>query len=189
MRAAGRRSGPTQVEDIQGKAGRIHIRDAKRGKDRYVPLGQGMYLELRSWWKQHRNPVWIFPSLGSGSNESFKPRSEVLKNAATPMSVSSVQRAFQLARAESGVHKEAVVHTLRHSYATHLLEEGVSLRLISQYLGHTSLDTTVIYTHLTATSEEKALQVLEKRLLSRICGWILVRVIDQGYDRGPLPLL
>jgi len=78
------------------------------------------------------------------------------------MSVSSVQRAFQLARAESGVHKEAVVHTLRHSYATHLLEEGVSLRLISQYLGHTSLDTTVIYTHLTATSEEKALQVLEK---------------------------
>jgi site-specific recombinase XerD len=86
----------------------------------------------------------------------------VLQQASAPMSVSAVQRAFQLARAESGVHPEAVVHTLRHCYATHLLEEGVSLRLISQYLGHHSLDTTVIYTHLTAASEEKAQQALEK---------------------------
>lgn len=151
-----------RVEDIQGKAGRLHIRDAKGGKDRYVPLSQAMYLELRGWWKMHRNPVWLFPSLGLGANERLKLRSEVLKKATGPMSVSTVQRAVQLARAESGVHPETVVHTLRHSYATHLLEEGVSLRLISQYLGHASLDTTVIYTHLTATSEEKARQALEK---------------------------
>jgi site-specific recombinase XerD len=151
-----------RIADIHGKVGRLHIRDAKGGKDRYVPLGEAMYLELRQWWKAHRNPNWLFPSLGLGWAERLRPQSEVLHTATGPMSVSSVQRAFQLARVESGVHPEAVVHTLRHSYATHLLEEGVSLRLISQYLGHASLDTTVIYTHLTATSEEKARQALER---------------------------
>ena len=151
-----------RVEDIKGKDGRLHIRNGKGGKDRYVPLSQPMYLELRQWWKQHRNPVWIFPSLGLGWNERLLPLSEVLKKASIPMSVSAVQRAFQLARVESRIHPEAVVHTLRHSYATHLLEEGVSLRFISQYLGHASLDTTVIYTHLTVTSEDKARQALEK---------------------------
>jgi site-specific recombinase XerD len=151
-----------RVENIDGKAGRIHVRDAKGGKDRYVPLSSPMCLELRQWWKEHRNPVWLFPSIGLGSNLRLKPQSEVLKTATSPMSVSSVQRVFQFARVESAIHPEAVVHTLRHSYATHLLEEGVSLRLISQYLGHASLDTTVIYTHLTAVSEEKARQALER---------------------------
>ncbi len=64
------------------------------------------------------------------------------------LSVSAVQNTFRLARAASGLPAEATVHTLRHCYATHLLEEGVSLRLISQYLGHASLETTLIYTHL-----------------------------------------
>ena len=71
------------------------------------------------------------------------------------MSVSSVQMAYRLARAASGVNDASTTHSLRHSYATHLLEEGVSLRQISQYLGHESLDTTVIYTHLTALSEAR----------------------------------
>ena len=75
--------------------------------------------------------------------------------------------AFRLARAQSGINSAATVHTLRHSYATHLLEEGVSLRQISLYLGHESLDTTVIYTHLTAISEARtraALAVLHQAL-------------------------
>jgi site-specific recombinase XerD len=76
-----------------------------------------------------------------------------MRRATAPMSVSSVQLAFRLARAATGLQPTATVHTLRHSYATHLLEEGVSVRLISQYLGHESLETTVIYTHLTAVSE------------------------------------
>ena len=70
-----------------------------------------------------------------------------------PMSVASVQEVFRLARLASGIHPDATTHTLRHSYATHLLEQGVSLRQISSYLGHESLDTTAIYTHLTAISE------------------------------------
>jgi site-specific recombinase XerD len=71
------------------------------------------------------------------------------------MSTASVQEVFRLARVASGIQREATPHTLRHSYATHLLEEGVSLRQISSYLGHASLDTTAIYTHLTAVSEAR----------------------------------
>jgi site-specific recombinase XerD len=69
--------------------------------------------------------------------------------------VSAVQNTFRLARATAGLPTAATVHTLRHCYATHLLEEGVSLRLISQYLGHASLETTLIYTHLTPLNEAK----------------------------------
>lgn len=75
--------------------------------------------------------------------------------AATPLSVSAVQNTFRLARAQHGLPAEATVRTLRHCYATHLLEEGVSLRLISQYLGHASLETTLIYMHLTPLNEAR----------------------------------
>ena len=78
-----------------------------------------------------------------------------MARATAPMSVSAVQMAYRLARAASGVNSASTTHSLRHSYATHLLEEGVSLRQISQYLGHESLDTTVIYTPLTALSEAR----------------------------------
>jgi site-specific recombinase XerD len=78
------------------------------------------------------------------------------------MSMASVQEAFRLALPRSGVRVEATPHTLRHSYATHLLEEGVSLRQISSYLGHESLDTTAIYTHLTAASEARTQAALHK---------------------------
>ena len=69
------------------------------------------------------------------------------------MDESSVQKAFRAALRESGVHKHATVHTLRHSYATHLLESGLNLRIIQCYLGHSSPTTTAIYTHLTSVSE------------------------------------
>jgi site-specific recombinase XerD len=72
------------------------------------------------------------------------------------MDESGVQRAFKAALHESGVQKEASVHTLRHSYATHLLEAGVNLRLIQAYLGHSSFQTTTRYTHLTREVEAMA---------------------------------
>jgi len=77
------------------------------------------------------------------------------------MSVSSVQHTMRLACAQAGLPRGVSTHTLRHSYATHLLEEGVSLRQIASYLGHSSLDTTAIYTHLTAISEDRALKAIE----------------------------
>jgi site-specific recombinase XerD len=77
------------------------------------------------------------------------------------MSVGSVQEVFVKARQESGIHPKATVHTLRHCYATHLLEAGVNIRQLCQYLGHKSLDTTLIYTHLTELSEARTQATLQ----------------------------
>lgn len=151
-----------KVTDIDAAQLRLRIVQGKGGKDRCVPLTARMIEELRAFWKTHRNPVWLFPAPGRPWRERSEDRNAVLHRATTPMSVSAVQNAFRLARAQAGIHPQACVHTLRHCYATHLLEEGVSLRLISQYLGHASLDVTVIYTHLTATNEGQARAALER---------------------------
>jgi site-specific recombinase XerD len=153
-----------KVTDIDAAQLRLHIRLGKGGKDRCVPITARVIDELRAFWKTHRNPVWLFPAPGRPWR-SLRTATSLrchLQNATTHMSVSAVQNAFRLARAQSGIHPQASVHTLRHCYATHLLEEGVSLRLISQYLGHASLDVTVIYTHLTATNEGQARAALER---------------------------
>lgn len=151
-----------KVTDLDAAQLRLHIRQGKGGKDRAVPITPRLIEELRAFWKTHRNPVWLFPAPGRPWRERREDRNRVLGRATTCMSVSAVQNAFRLARAESGIHPQACVHTLRHCYATHLLEEGVSLRLISQYLGHASLDVTVIYTHLTATNEGQARAALDR---------------------------
>ncbi len=78
------------------------------------------------------------------------------------MDESGVQRAFRAAVQESGIIKPASVHTLRHSYATHLLEAGVNLRVIPAYLGHSSPNTTAIYTHLTQTCETQAIETINQ---------------------------
>jgi integrase/recombinase XerD len=158
-----------EVAHIRGRENppRLHIRNGKGGKDRFVPIAAPMVEELRQWWRTHRNPKFLFPSPGRGWADRTESLSQSLGKSTAPMSVSSVQMAYRLARAASAVNSASTTHSLRHSYATHLLEEGVSLRQISQYLGHESLDTTVIYTHLTALSEAKtqaALKVLYQPL-------------------------
>lgn len=135
------------VADIDRARGVIHVRQAKGAKDRYVPLPPSVMPLLEACWLSHRNPVWLFPSVGRGGTGGRKARAHV--------PLSTVQWAFHQALAASGVTKRASVHTLRHSYATHLLEGGVGLRLIQSWLGHSSPSVTAVYTHLTeqATSE------------------------------------
>lgn len=153
-----------ELKDIHGRENppRLHVKNGKGGKDRYVPLASAMVEQLRVWWKTHQNPKLLFPSPGRGWADRTLTLSQAMHRSQGPMSESCVQAAYRMARAASGVNPASTTHTLRHSYATHLLEEGVSLRQISAYLGHNTLDTTVIYTHLTAISEARTQAALSK---------------------------
>ncbi len=138
-----------QVADIDGDRLLIHVRQGKGAKDRCVPLPTATLTLLRQQWQNHRHPQWLFPS-------------RLHPQATQPIHASGVQRAFKTALAESGIQKKATVHTLRHSYATHLLEAGVNLRVIQSYLGHRSPKTTAIYTHLTRDTQSRAVAVIDQ---------------------------
>jgi integrase/recombinase XerD len=142
-----------QVSDMDSARKLIHVHRGKGGKDRYVPLPDSTLELLRQYWKTHANPVWIFPASGRGG--IHRPTAE------KPMPIGNVQDALGAALRASGIRKKASVHTLRHSYATHLLEAGVNLRLIQEYLGHNSAETTALYTHLTSKAQEMATQVID----------------------------
>src|SRR5450755_366217 len=149
------------LKDTHSDHPRLHVRCGKGGKDRFVPLSVTMVKQLREDWRTHRHPQWLFPGRGINWRERGLTVTQAAARAITHLSVSAVQTTFRLARATAGLPLEATPHTLRHSYATHLLEEGVSLRLISQYLGHASLETTLIYLHLTPLGEAKTRAALD----------------------------
>lgn len=143
-----------RVTDIDSSRMLIHVRHGKGAKDRYVPLPQSTLGVLRRHWSTHRNPQLIFPAPGRGGIH--------MAEATESMPKSSVQITFKEALKASGVNKLATVHTLRHSWATHLLEAGVHLRLIQEYLGHDSPTTTAIYTHLTVRAENLATEAINQ---------------------------
>jgi len=142
-----------QVPQIDSARMQLHIQGGKGNKDRYVPLPPRALTLLRAYWLTHRNPVWVFPARSRIGGD--------LQTATAPFDARGVQRAFQLALQEVGLSKPATVHTLRHSWATHLLEAGVNLRLIQVWLGHSSPSTTAIYTHLTRKAEVLASDALD----------------------------
>jgi len=144
-----------QVSQIDSARMILHVRLGKGAKDRCVPLPQRTLDLLRQHWVNHRNPVWLFPARGPRGNG-------LLATAKAPMDVSGVQRALRAALKESGIQKHATVHTLRHSWATHLLEAGVNLRIIQSYLGHRSPTTTALYTHLTHKAEMLATEAVNR---------------------------
>lgn len=121
-----------QVGDIDSKRMVIRVRQGKGGKDRYVMLSQRLLRLLREYWKQTRSRLWLFPG---GRQDK-------------PATFTSVQRACRQAAIESGLNKSVTVRSLRHSFATHLLEAGTDVRTIQMLLGHRSLQTTARYTHV-----------------------------------------
>jgi site-specific recombinase XerD len=128
------------TRDIDSARMVLHIRQGKGGRDRYVPLATRTLTLLRDYWRTtgrgrgtRTQATWLFPNRATTG----------------PLGETTVQRAMHAAVRASGVGKDASVHTLRHSYATHLLEHGVSLRVIQDLLGHQSPQTTAIYTHIT----------------------------------------
>ena len=143
-----------QVGDVDAQRGLVHVHRGKGAKDRYIPLPSSTLDWLRRYWSRHRHPRLLFPA--DGRNHTG------ISTATTPMSPTAVQGAMKKITQQIDFGKKVSIHTLRHSYATHLLEAGVSLRVIQQYLGHSSLQTTMVYLHLTETAQVDTRKVIEK---------------------------
>ena len=144
-----------RVADIDSQRMFVRVR-GKGNKHRDVPLPQPTLALLRQFWLTHRSPTWVFPTA-----TRHGMRYSVEHNAG-PVTRSALQLAFRRALQHSGVRKAAHVHTLRHSYATHLLEANVNLRIIQHNLGHDSPKTTAVYTHLTTAVRDSVIEPLNR---------------------------
>jgi integrase/recombinase XerD len=122
-----------KVSDLDSKRMTIRVEAGKGSKDRYTLLGHHTLALLRGYWNAYRPEEWLFPGAKPGE----------------PISPASVRTVFKRALQKSGIGKKATVHTLRHSFATHLLESGTDLFYIQRLLGHTTAKTTAIYLHIT----------------------------------------
>jgi len=138
-----------QVGDIDAGRNQVHIRRGKGHKDRLVPLPDLTYQGLRALWSKHRHPYLIFPNA--------KGSLETIQKATTHMDRGGTQKAMKMVVTECGIKKKVHIHSLRHSFATHLLERGLSLRHIQAILGHASPTTTARYAHLTDVTEKDSL--------------------------------
>jgi len=146
-----------EIGDIDGQRGMLHVHRGKGARDRVLPLPVQTLLLLRQYWKTHRHPRLLFPATGQNHQQA--------STASSPMSRASVQGAFLKARLRAGISKRGIsLHSLRHSYATHLLEAGVPLPTIQRYLGHSSLETTTVYLHLTAEGQQQAVAHINRLL-------------------------
>ena len=139
-----------QVADVDGERKFLRVR-GKGNKVRQVPLSEPTLDLLLAFWKVHRSRPWLFPA-------RLQPRS---RHEQGHVDINNLRQAFQAALRESGIKKSATVHWLRHSYATHLLEARVQLRLIQEVLGHRNPSTTAIYTHLTAEVRQQIVEPLQ----------------------------
>jgi integrase/recombinase XerD len=124
-----------QVTDIDSVRMVVNVRQGKGAKDRQVPLSARLLRELRQWWYGHRTKPWLFPGMTADSRQR-------------PMNTTSVQRMVKQVMRRAKLKKAASMHTLRHSYATHLLEAGVDVVTLQKLLGHNALSTTARYLHL-----------------------------------------
>jgi integrase/recombinase XerD len=137
---------------IDGQRLVVWVRDGKGAKDRGVPLPRPLLARLRQYWKTERP-------------RSSTPYLFVPQDGLAPLHETTLQKTFTAARTDARIDKHATIHTLRHSYATHLLEAGVSLRTIQQVLGHKSLRTTELYMHVTQPGAERLQETLDRLMV------------------------
>ena len=138
-----------RTDHIDSPRRTVWIRDGKGGKDRGIPLPSSLLGRLRSYWRHHRP-------------RSDLPYLFLKRNLSGPMGPSTLQRTFHRARKEAGIHKAATVHSLRHSYATHLLEAGVPIVSVQAFLGHRTLQATSRYLHVTRPAPENLQHTVER---------------------------
>ena len=134
-----------RIRDVDSKRMVIHIKKAKGDKDRVVPLSESTLDILRTYYLEYKPEEYLFNGDG-----------------AVQYSRSSLQSVFRQAISRSGIKKKCTLHTLRHSFATHLLEAGVNLRYIQELLGHNSPKTTMIYTHVSSEASRKIESPIER---------------------------
>ena len=152
-----------RLADIHGPRMQIHITNGKGRKERLVPISPRLLHELREYWEADRPSHYLFP----GKTEDV------------PLSSATVQKACKLAAATAGIHKPVTPHTLRHSYATGLLEAGVDLLTISRLLGHSSFITTMVYLHVRRPHLDSTPSPLD---------WLPVRQCPRWLDSNQAPL-
>jgi len=140
-----------KIGDIDAAYPRVHIRRGKGHKDRYVTLPNMTLIALRKYWASHRNASLIFPA---GKNVQTR------SSAVVPMDRGGLQRSFKVIAKSCGIHKHVHIHTLRHCYGAHLVEEGLHLRALQEELGHACPKTTAIYTQLTRPTMQNTQDII-----------------------------
>jgi len=134
-----------KIGDIDSKRMVIRVEQGKGRKDRYVMLSVHLLELLRAWWRAARPQGWLFPG----------------QNRLNPLTTRQLNRACHAAADRAGIDKRVSLHTLRHSFATHLLEQNVDIRVIQVLLGHTKLDTTALYTRVATKTIREVVSPLE----------------------------
>jgi len=135
-----------KVSDIDSERMTLRVEQGKGQRDRYVMLSPQLLELLRDWWRAARPQVWLFPG----------------QNPINPMTPRQLNRAVHAAKTLAGIAKRVSPHTLRHSFATHLLEQGVDIRVIQVLLGHAKLETTALYTRVAVNTVRDIKSPLER---------------------------